>query len=261
MSHRKSVSWLALALAAVVAGCDSDSTVAATENPDEDQALSLSVLGARGDTLAAAVENEIVDTGVPPDLVTVPREPAGVTATAPALAPAVVRPAPLPQQQTRKTTQSVPPPARVLRADRPARVASEELAPVRTRERDVESRPARGGTIPSGATLSLVTAGSVCNEDAAVGSTIRAILTDAIRGSNGAVIPEGAQAVGEITSIDKWGAGIGVRIKSVRVDGRSYPVSSRVGYVLPVSSREGTCIPRRARVDVETKAPIGVAVN
>ena len=69
------------------------------------------------------------------------------------------------------------------------------------------------------------------------------------------MIPRGAQATAEITGSDKWGAGISVRVKSVRISGKSYPVTSRVGYVLP--DRSG-CIRERGRIEVETAAPLRV---
>ena len=112
---------------------------------------------------------------------------------------------------------------------------------------------ARTGIISSGSPLVVFTNAKVC------GRTFRAVVSHTVRGTNGVVIPAGAQATGEVMSVDKWGAGIGVRVTSVRFDGNSYPVSSRTSYVLPQSDG---CIPAQARIDVETKESLRVeAIN
>ena len=108
------------------------------------------------------------------------------------------------------------------------------------------------GVVSRGSSLTLVANQRVCTD---AGNTFRATVTETVRGSNGVAIPRGAQATAEITGSDKWGAGISVRVKSVRISGRSYPVTSRVGYVLP--DRSG-CIRERGRIEVETAAPLRV---
>jgi hypothetical protein len=105
----------------------------------------------------------------------------------------------------------------------------------------------------------VITSRSVCNDAAAVGNTVRGELASSIRGTNGLVIPGGAQVVAEITSVDKWGAGIGLQVTSVRVGGRSYPVRSRTEYVLPQGTDRGACIREGTRLSVETRDAISVA--
>ena len=252
-------SGLAIAIAFTLGACESDSTVAADRDPGEDQALALAVMGARGDTLTAAVDNEVVvDTSLPPDLRPVTSgTPAQVAAAPPTFSPAVVQ-APRPASTTAPLSSTRPPQPTTIPTPRVVAV-EREAAPARARPRE-ESKaepPARTGLIARGSTLSVLTSRAVCN--AAVGSTVRGELTSSIRGTNGLVIPEGAQVVAEVTSIDKWGAGVGVQVTSVRVGGRSYPVRTRTEYVLPQGSDSGTCVREGTRLTVETRDAISVA--
>jgi hypothetical protein len=116
--------------------------------------------------------------------------------------------------------------------------------------------PRRTGIISSGAALSLLTNQRVCS--ASNGDTFRAVLVNAVRGSNGVLIPAGAPVTAEITSMSKWGAGLSVRAKSVRLNGKSYPLSSRVSYVLPEARGDDACIPSRTHIDVRTTEPLRV---
>ena len=234
--------------------CDSDTSVGTSDTAADDQALVLSVMTARGDTLAAAVEEPPVDDGFadvtirqsPPKRirsapVTVPPARAVVTAPTP---PKQAEPAPVPVASVPRVEKKPVAPAesRV--------VVTERAAPEPAPKRATAAR-ARTGVISSGAPLALFTNQKVCSS----GGTFRAVVSHTVRGSNGVVIPAGAQATAEITSVDKWGAGISVRLKSVRFDGNSYPVSSRTAYVLP--EKEG-CIPAQTRIEVETKESVRV---
>jgi hypothetical protein len=234
-----------------------DTPVATMENPAEDSALALSIMSARGDTLGAAVENVIVNEPLPERLdVAPPPSPPPVKAVikpAPALVlpPARVVASPRPRKPTRIATVPEPqvtleppvvPERRVIEEPPPA------PEPVERRER-VEP-PARLGTIASRATLALSTTGRVCNA-MEVGRTFRAETVQSIRGSNDLVIPAGARATAEVTSVSKWGAGVGVQVTSVRFRGASYPVSTRVAYVLPEG--EAACIPAGTSFEVKTR--------
>jgi hypothetical protein len=235
------------------AACDSDSTVATTD-PDEDNALALSVMTARGDTLSAPVENEIVEEPAPAETI-VQRAPRVAAAAAPMPAPATAI-VPREEKKTSTTVASVAPPV----IERPAAIERRTIETPKRAPEPLPERieaPRRTGLIASGSTLSLVTNSSCSAADP--GRTFRASVAQSIQGSNGVEIPEGAQAVAEVTSIDKWGAGVGVRVKSVRVDGRSYPVNSRVTYVLPVSGDDGACIKARTRLEVETSEAVRIA--
>jgi hypothetical protein len=233
-----------------------DTPVATMENPAEDSALALSIMSARGDTLGAAVENVIVNEPLPERLDVAPPPsppPVSVTTPAPTLAlpPARVVASPQPRKPTRIATVSEPQVA-VESPVVPERRVIEEPppAPEPAERRERVEPPARIGTIASRATLALSTTGSVCNA-MEVGRTFRAETVQSIRGSNDLVIPAGAQATAEVTSVSKWGAGVGVQVTSVRFRGTSYPVTTRVAYVLPEG--EAACIPAGTSFEVKTR--------
>ena len=238
----------ALFVAAVlVAGCESDSPVATAETIAEDSALAAEVLSAEGDNLFAigAETDDSVDDADGADVVA-QQQPA------PAPQRAVVSAAPPAPRQPAATVAVTPSPRAVAqpRVAAESRVASEPRVQRSRRTATIARGPA--GVVSSGAGLTLVANRRVCAD---AGDTFRATVVDAVRGSNGVMIPRGAQATAEVTGSDKWGAGISVRIKSVRISGRTYPVASRAGYVLP--DRSG-CIRERGRIEVETTRPLRV---
>src|SRR5258706_2463939 len=62
---------------------------------------------------------------------------------------------------------------------------------------------AKVGTIPAGATLNLAAGSKVCTNTNHLGDRFNASLTNAVTGSNGAVIPAGATAVVEGTELKR----------------------------------------------------------
>src|SRR5207253_1147848 len=62
---------------------------------------------------------------------------------------------------------------------------------------------ARVGTIPAGATLNLASGSKICTNTNKVGERFNASVTDAVVGSNGAVIPAGATATVEVTELKR----------------------------------------------------------
>lgn len=238
------------ALSFGIIGCDGDTPVSTGDMEVEDSALALSIMTARGDTLGAPVENELVDVVDFTDVKvrSTPPAPVGSRVTV-STSPPVVAPRQVPAIIEQKQ------PTIIARADQAVstepgetRIETPRARPA-TAERSTKAR--RTGTISSGSALLVFTNQKVCEKE----GTFRAVVSRTIRGSNGAVIPAGAQATTEITSTDKWGAGIGVRVTSVRFDGNSYPVSSRAAYVLPESDG---CIPAQARIEVETRGALEV---
>ena len=242
-------------LACSTFACDSDTPVATTDNPAEDSALALSVMSARGDTLTAAVENVIVNEPLPERLDINPpaapqaAPPPAVRATLPTLAPTRV----VARAETRKPPPTpVPAPAatrvEVASSVVPERRITDQPSPAPVRERAEPA--ARSGAIKSGSQLALTTVASVCNA-MQVGRTFRTQIVQSIRDSNDLVIPAGSPATAEVTSVSKWGAGVGVQVTSVRFRGTNYPVATRVAYVLPEG--EGACIPPGTSFDLKTR--------
>jgi hypothetical protein len=94
---------------------------------------------------------------------------------------------------------------------------------------------ARVGTIPAGATLNLASGSKVCTNTNHVGDRFNASLTNAVTGSNGAVIPAGATAVIEVTELKRSenandNVVMGFRVVSVNFGGHTYPVSATTSY-------------------------------
>ncbi|MGH7602960.1 MAG: hypothetical protein ACRENK_03070 [Gemmatimonadaceae bacterium] len=90
---------------------------------------------------------------------------------------------------------------------------------------------ARTGTIPTGSTLNLASAKTICTNTNHVGDRFTATVTNAISGSNGAVIPAGATANVEVTELKRSenandNVVMGFRVVSVTYHGRTYPISA-----------------------------------
>jgi hypothetical protein len=94
---------------------------------------------------------------------------------------------------------------------------------------------AKVGTIPAGATLNLAAGSKVCTNTNHVGDRFNATLTNAVVGSNGAVIPSGATAVIEVTDLKRSenandNVVMGFRVVSVNFGGHTYPISATTSY-------------------------------
>ena len=90
---------------------------------------------------------------------------------------------------------------------------------------------AKVGTIPAGATLNLAAGSKVCTNTNHIGDRFNATLTNAVVGSNGAVIPSGATAVVEVTELKRSENAndnviMGFRVVSVNFGGHTYPISA-----------------------------------
>ena len=94
---------------------------------------------------------------------------------------------------------------------------------------------ARVGTIAAGSTLNLASGSKVCTNTNKVGDRFNASVTEAISGSNGAVIPAGATATVEVTELKRSenandNVVMGFRVVSVNFGGHTYPVSATTSY-------------------------------
>jgi hypothetical protein len=91
------------------------------------------------------------------------------------------------------------------------------------------------GTIAAGSTLNLASGSRICTNTNKVGEHFTATVTNAITGSNGAVIPAGATADVEVTELKRSenandNVVMGFRVTSVRFGGHTYPVSATTSY-------------------------------
>lgn len=204
--------------------------------------LSLSVLLAacatekKSDTLAqdTSLNRDIqlanADTSAKPTLKDVP------VTTAPTTAPATTAPAP-------RTTTTAP---RTSTTPRPATTTTRTPAPTRTTTTGTTSsgntvtRTGAGsesslGTIASGSTVNLSSGSRICTNTNHVGDRFNATVTEAVAGSNGAVIPAGATATVEVTALKRSenandNVTMGLRVVSFTFGGRTYPVSATTSY-------------------------------
>jgi hypothetical protein len=205
--------------------------------------LSLSVLLAacatekKNDTLAqdTSLNRDIqlanADTAAQPTLKDVP------VATTPTTAPATTAPAP-------RTTTTAP---RTSTTTRPATTTTRTPAPTRTTTTtgttssgNTVTRTGAGsesalGTIASGSTVNLASGSRICTNTNHVGDRFNATVTEAVSGSNGAVIPAGATATVEVTALKRSenandNVTMGLRVVSFTFGGRTYPVSATTSY-------------------------------
>lgn len=94
---------------------------------------------------------------------------------------------------------------------------------------------ARVGTIPAGSELNLASSSRVCTNTNKVGDRFNATVSNAVVGSNGAVIPAGATATIEVTELKRSenandNVVMGFRVVSVNFGGHTYPISATTSY-------------------------------
>lgn len=230
----------AVAAAALLVGACQRDRPAGQDVLAQDSTLTRDLQLANRDTLAQPQLRDVA-TNTPP---------AAPAPSAPAPAPA---PAAQPRQQQAPHTHSTPAtPAprperqRVARAPAPTGaptpVEPPPPAPVTTPSGNtVQERAATGlgssegrlGVVSAGTSLALMAGQRVCTNTNAVGDRITASLAEAVTASNGIVIPAGATAVVEVTSLERsQQAGqdmrIGLAVRSVSYGGKTYPVTGDV---------------------------------
>src|SRR2546423_9883615 len=192
---------LALSFALFAAAC----TAKTDNNAAADSALNKDIQLANRDTAAQ------------PALTDVPAS--STVATAPA--------ATAPRTTTRTTTTSRTTTRTPTTTTRTPTVTSSGNTVTRTSA----GSSARVGTIPAGSTLALASNSTVCTNTYKVGQRFNASVTNAISGSNGAVIPAGATAAVEVTELKRSENAndpvrMGFRVVSVSFGGHTYPVSA-----------------------------------
>jgi hypothetical protein len=102
-----------------------------------------------------------------------------------------------------------------------------------TKTTPATSSPARTGTIAAGTTLALASSGEVCTNTNAIGDNITATTTEAISGTNGAVIPAGATVNMTVTNL-KRSENVNdkiimeFRVNSIAFGGKTYNIDGSV---------------------------------
>jgi len=170
------------------------------------------------------------DTSVQPQLKDVP---AGTVAPAP-VAPAPQAPQPRATPPRRSTGTVVRTPTRTAPAPAPAPTRS-TTASGNTVDRGPGPAERSVGSIAAGSTVNLASNSRVCTNTHRVGQRFSATVSEAVTGSNGAVIPAGATANIEITELKRSenandNVVMGFSVVSVTFGGRTYPVSATTSY-------------------------------
>lgn len=89
--------------------------------------------------------------------------------------------------------------------------------------------------IAAGSTVNLRSGSRICTNTNRVGDRFNATVSEAIVGSNGAMIPAGATAEVEVTTLKRSENAndditMGLRVMSVSFGGRTYPISASTSY-------------------------------
>jgi outer membrane lipoprotein SlyB len=210
----------AVALLATSACSKSDKT--AQDALAQDSSLTRDLQLANNDT-AAQPQFKDVPTTPPPE----PVVPAVVEPKRVAVAPPPVKKKPAP----------VPKPTPVAVAPTPVKSPAPVITPSGN---TVVAAPSSGassegsvGVIAAGTSLSLSAGQRVCTNTNSIGDRITATLAEAVTASNGVVMPAGATAVLEVTSLDRSNkAGddmtIGLVVRSIAYGGKTYPVNGEI---------------------------------
>jgi hypothetical protein len=114
-----------------------------------------------------------------------------------------------------------------------------------TVERAPSGGEGRVASIGAGTTISLRSGARVCTNTHKPGDRFTATVTQAVQGSNGAVIPAGATAVVQVTSVERSEnandpARLGLLVQSVRFEGKTYPIDASITSVETETQREST---------------------
>ena len=113
----------------------------------------------------------------------------------------------------------------------------------------VETAPSgsegRVASIGAGTSISLTSGARVCTNTHKPGDKFTATVANAVQGSNGAVIPAGATAVVQVTSVERSEnandpARLGLVVQSVRFGGKTYPIDATITNVATETAREST---------------------
>lgn len=175
------------------------------------------------------------DTAAQPQLRDVPTTPPPAPPRAATTEPRRVASAPPVRSAPRPT-----PPRRVVTQPPVAPPVRSQPTPVTPSGNTVQAGPAatgrsegRVGIIAAGTSLALSTGQRVCTNTNTVGDRLTATLAEAVTGSNGVVIPAGATAVLEVTSLarsEQAGENmtIGLVVRSITYEGKSYPVDGEI---------------------------------
>ncbi|HEX6534409.1 MAG TPA: YMGG-like glycine zipper-containing protein [Gemmatimonadaceae bacterium] len=208
MARRSSLlAPLALSLALVAGACKNDN--ANKGNLAQDSTLSRDLQMANSDTAAQPQLQDV---------------PANTTATAAPEQPAA------PSRSTARTGTST-------RRRTPTRTPEKTTtASGNTVERGTKGSEGAVATIPAGSVINLASSDRVCTNTNKPGDRFTATVSDAVVGSNGAVIPAGAKAVLQVTSLKRSNnttdpIQMAFNVVSLSWNGKTYPVDASIDHM------------------------------
>jgi len=151
--------------------------------------------------------------------------------------------------RTGSTPSRTPSRANPPRANTPPRTTTPEPAPV-TKSGNTVERGNRGSegtvaTIPSGTAINLTSNDRVCTNTHRAGDRFTATVTEAVQGTNGAVIPAGARVVIQVSSVKRSENAndpvqMGFAVQTISYEGKSYPINAEITNVNVQQVREST---------------------
>lgn len=186
---------------------------------------------AQDSSLARDLQLANNDTTAQPQLKDVPTTPPPAPPRAAVVEKRHVASAPPPR---RRTPAAAPAPAPTTVAQAPAPVTTTPSGNTVTRAPATASNSEGAvGVVSAGTNIGLSSGQRVCTNTNSVGDRITATLAESVTGSNGVVIPAGATAVLEVTSLGRSNqAGenmnIGFVVRSISYGGKTYPVDGQI---------------------------------
>lgn len=201
---------LALSLAALVSACGG-------ERAEDDATLT------QDTALARDLELANRDTAAQPQLSDVPA-PSAETAAAPAprrSTPTTRRPTPT---TPRRTTPTTP---------RETTTTATTTASGNRVEPGTSGSEGALATVPAGTNITLTSGERVCTNTHKAGDKFTATVTEPVTGANGGVIPAGATAVVQVTSVKRSENAtepiqMGFVVQSISFGGKSYPIDAKI---------------------------------
>jgi hypothetical protein len=209
---------LALSLAALISACGGERT--------EDDAM----LG-QDTALARDLELANRDTAAEPQLSDVPAPSAEAPSAETAAAPAPRRSTPTTRRPTATTPPRTTPTTPTTRRETTTTATTTPSG--NTVEPGTKGSEGALATVPAGTNITLTSGERVCTNTHKAGDKFTATVAEPVTGPNGAVIPAGATAVVQVTSVKRSENAtepvqMGFLVQSISFGGKSYPIDARI---------------------------------